>query len=152
MQAPASRLRWATLAAALWWGSLSAVMWLVVPLLFAHLPTTQMAGTLAARVFSAQTWVSSACGLILLMVFNRTEDADLMAMGRSLLRWVVAALLAAWLVELAVAPRIMAARLEAQGQWLRLWHSLGSALYLIQWLCTTALLWRLSRRPEGRAC
>ena len=41
--------------AALWWGSLSTVGFLVVPLLFVHLPTPAMAGAMAARLFAAQT-------------------------------------------------------------------------------------------------
>ena len=140
-----NRLRWATVAAALWWGSLSAVMLLVVPLLFMHLPSAQMAGSMAARLFSAQAWLSSACCLLLLMVFNRADDEDLLSVGRSVLRPVVAGLLLALLVELAVAPRILAAR--DQGQPLRLWHGLGSAMYLAQWLCALGVLWRLARRP-----
>lgn len=117
MQAPA-RLRWATLAAGLWWGSLSALMLLVVPLLFMHLPSAQMAGSMAARLFSAQTWLTSLCCLLLLLVFNRAQDEDLLALGRAVLRPVIAGLLLALLVELALAPRILAARGQ-EGQSLR---------------------------------
>jgi hypothetical protein len=59
--------RLALLAAALWWGSLTTVGFLVVPMLFMHLATPAMAGTMAGRLFEAQSWVSLACGLILLM-------------------------------------------------------------------------------------
>ena len=52
------------LAAALWWGSLSTVGLLVVPLLFAHLPSPAMAGGVAAQLFAAQTWVSVGCTLL----------------------------------------------------------------------------------------
>jgi len=145
MQAPA-RLRWATLAAGLWWGSLSALMLLVVPLLFMHLPSAQMAGSMAARLFSAQTWLTSLCCLLLLLVFNRAQDEDLLALGRAVLRPVIAGLLLALLVELALAPRILAARGQ-EGQSLRLWHGLTSAMYLAQWLCALGVLWRLARRP-----
>lgn len=145
MQAPA-RLRWATLAAGLWWGSLSALMLLVVPLLFTHLPSAQMAGSMAARLFSAQTWLTSLCCLLLLLVFNRAQDEDLLALGRAVLRPVIAGLLLALLVELALAPRILAARGQ-EGQSLRLWHGLASAMYLAQWLCALGVLWRLARRP-----
>lgn len=144
MQAPA-RLRWATLAAGLWWGSLSALMLLVVPLLFMHLPSAQMAGSMAARLFSAQTWLTSLCCLLLLLVFNRAQDEDLLALGRAVLRPVIAGLLLALLVELALAPRILAARGQ-EGQSLRLWHGLASAMYLAQWLCALGVLWRLARR------
>ena len=145
MQAPA-RLRWATLAAGLWWGSLSALMLLVVPLLFMHLPSAQMAGSMAARLFSAQTWLTSLCCLLLLLVFNRAQDEDLLALGRAVLRPVIAGLLLALLVELALAPRILAARGQ-EGQSLRLWHGLASAMHLAQWLCALGVLWRLARRP-----
>ncbi len=77
------------------------------------------------------------------MVFNRAEDPALLAAGRRVLRWVVAGILLALLLEWGVAPRILAARL--QGQSLHLWHSLGSGMLLAQWLCVSALLWRLSR-------
>ena len=48
--------RVAPFAAALWWGSLTAVGFVVVPLLFKFLPTPAMAGHMAARLFTAQTW------------------------------------------------------------------------------------------------
>ena len=144
--AASPRLAWATLAAGLWWGSLTALCAVVVPLLFAHLPTAQLAGGMAARLFSAQTWLSAACALLLLMVFNRTEDETLQRLGRLLLRWVVAGFLFALLLELAVAPRILLAHGDAQA--LRWWHALGSALMLMQWLCAAWVFWRLARRTR----
>jgi hypothetical protein len=54
------------MALALWWGSLSAIAGFVVPMLFANLPTPAMAGNLAGRLFGAQTWVSLACGGLVL--------------------------------------------------------------------------------------
>ena len=60
------------LAAALWWGSLTTVGLLVVPMLFAHLPTPATAGTMAAKLFAAQTWVSVCCALLLLL-FSRPK-------------------------------------------------------------------------------
>jgi hypothetical protein len=56
----------------------------------------------------------------------------------------VTGLLLALLLELAVAPRIVAAR--AEGQSLRLWHGLGSAMLVLQWLSAGAAFWRLARR------
>ena len=61
------RDRLPALFAALWWGSLTAVGFMVVPLLFAHLPTPALAGGMAAKLFTVQTWVSLACGLLMLM-------------------------------------------------------------------------------------
>ena len=46
----------------------------------------------------------------------------------------------------AVVGLILAARGQ-EGQSLRLWHGLASAMYLAQWLCALGVLWRLARRP-----
>ena len=138
------RLRWATLAAGLWWGSLSALCFVVVPLLFTHLPSPAMAGSMAARLFSAQTWLSCGCALLLLMAVSRSDSYTLAALSQALMRPVVAGLLVALLLELAVAPRIVAAR--AEGQSLRLWDGLGSAMLVLQWLSAGAAFWRLARR------
>jgi Domain of unknown function (DUF4149) len=138
------RLRWATLAAGLWWGSLSALCFVVVPLLFTHLPSPAIAGSMAARLFSAQTWLSCGCALLLLMAVSRSESYTLAAWSQTLMRPVVAGLLLALLLELAVAPRILAAR--AEGQSLRLWHGLGSAMLVLQWFSAGAAFWRLARR------
>ena len=138
------RLRWATLAAGLWWGCLSALCFVVVPLLFTHLPSPAMAGSMAARLFSAQTWLSCGCALLLLMAVSRSDSYTLAALSQALMRPVVAGLLVALLLELAVAPRIVAAR--AEGQSLRLWHGLGSAMLVLQWLSAGAAFWRLARR------
>ena len=42
-------------------------------------------------------------------------------------------------------PRIVAR------QNLRLWHSLGAALYVVQWLCAAVVLWPLAGR-RGDTC
>jgi hypothetical protein len=99
---------------------------------------------MAARLFSAQTWLSCACALLLLMSVSRSESYTLAAWSQALMRPVVAGLLLALLLELAVAPRIVAAR--AEGQSLRLWHGLGSAMLVLQWLSAGAAFWRLARR------
>ena len=138
------RERIATMAVALWWGSLSALGALFVPLLFKHLGSASDAGGMAAKLFAAQTWLSVACAMLVLLTFNRAEAQGLRALGRSVLKFVIAGLLLALLVEFAVAPQIVNA--HAAGGSLRLWHSLGSAMYLGQWLCATAVLWRLARR------
>lgn len=128
-----------TLVAALWWGSLSTLGFLVVPLLFAHLPSPALAGGMAARLFSAQTWVSVACGLLLLLMARRNQPQTLMKWASGALLFVVAGMLLALLAEFAVAPRIVAR------ENLRLWHGLGSGLYLLQWGCAGLTLWRLRR-------
>ena len=45
-------------AAALWWGSLTAIGFIAVPLLFTHLETPAVAGRMAAKLFTGQTWLS----------------------------------------------------------------------------------------------
>ena len=117
---------------ALWWGSLSTLCFGVVPLLFARLGSPAQAGQMAAQLFSAQTWVSVVCGLLLLMAQRRRGQAR--GLG-----WILAGLLLALLVELAVAPRIVAR------ENLALWHSLGTAMYALQWLCAGACLWRQAK-------
>ncbi|WP_399677683.1 DUF4149 domain-containing protein [Xenophilus sp.] len=133
--------RAALLAAALWWGSLTAIGFLVVPMLFAHLATPAMAGQMAARLFTAQSWVSVGCVLVLLLATTR-RDAGPGASAPPGLMFLLAGLLLALLLEYGVAPRIVAR------ENLRLWHGVGSGMYLLQWLCAGAFLWRLGR-PRG---
>ncbi|MDH5206854.1 MAG: DUF4149 domain-containing protein [Hylemonella sp.] len=126
-------------AAALWWGSLSVIGFLVVPLLFKHLPSPAMAGAMAGQLFSAQTWLSVVCGLLLLML-SRAEGQGEGAALRRALPYIMAGMLLALLSELAVAPRIMAR------DNLALWHRVGSSMYLLQWACASAVFWRLNAR------
>jgi hypothetical protein len=144
---PALQARAAVFLAALWWGSLSGLGFVVVPLLFKHLGSPAEAGAMAAKLFSAQTWVSVACTMLLLLMLNRkdTVPAESNTELRKITAWVVAGLLLALLVEFGVAAQIVNAR--ASGGNLRLWHGLGSAMYLGQWLCAGLALWRLSYRP-----
>jgi uncharacterized membrane protein len=118
--------------AALWWGSLTTLGFGVVPLLFARMGSPAQAGQMAAQLFSAQTWVSVVCGFLLLMALRRRNQAQ--GLG-----WILAGMLLALLVELAVAPRIVARENLA---W---WHSLGTAMYALQWLCAGACLWRQAK-------
>ena len=144
---PALQARAAVFLAALWWGSLSGLGFVVVPLLFKHLGSPAEAGAMAAKLFSAQTWVSVACTMLLLLMLNRkdTVAAESNTELRKVTAWAVAGLLLALLVEFGVAAQIVNAR--ASGGNLRLWHGLGSAMYLGQWLCAGLALWRLSSRP-----
>ncbi len=140
--------------AALWWGSLTTLGFGVVPLLFVHLPTPALAGGMAARLLSAQTWVSAVCGLLLLMLaarqdrtataadFARKKEENtavaLVPYTKSATMFIVSGVLLAFLVEFAVAPKIVAR------ENLKLWHAVGSAMYLLQWVCAGAVLWKLT--------
>lgn len=123
------------LVAALWWVSLSTIGFLVVPMLFVYLPTPAMAGSMAAKLFSAQTWVSSVCGMLLLILANRSLAP--VPAARVAIILVAVGVLLALLAEFAVAPRIVAR------DNLRVWHSVGSAMYLLQWLCAATTFWKL---------
>jgi hypothetical protein len=140
------RQRIGLLAAALWWGSLSALLFVVVPMLFAHLGSPAAAGAMAAKLFGAQTWIGSGCALLMLLVFKQKDALAHAAPAQSAIKFIVAGMLLALLVEFGVAPRIVSAR--ADGGNLRLWHGLGSAMLLGQWLCAGWTLWRLSARLE----
>jgi hypothetical protein len=137
----------ALLAAALWWGSLTGLGFVVVPLLFMHLGSPAAAGAMAAKLFSAQTWLSTACAMLILLALNNKDDPALAPYARLAMKFIVAGLLLALLVEFGVAPRIVNAR--AEGGNLKLWHGLGSAMLLGQWLCAGFTLWRLTRRPDS---
>ena len=132
--------------AALWWGSLTGLGFVVVPMLFIHLPSPAAAGAMAAKLFTAQTWLSVACAMLLLLALNKKEAPALSPPAQAAMKYVVAGLLLAVLVEFGVAPRIVNAR--ADGGNLRLWHGLGSAMYLAQWLVAGWTLWCLSRSTK----
>ena len=132
------RGRLALLAAALWWGSLTTIGFLVVPMLFAHLAPPASAGNMAAKLFMAQSWVSIGCALLLLIsTSNRAAAPVPPEYGATIL--IVTGLLLALLGEYAVAPRIVAR------ENLRLWHGVGSAMYLLQWVCAGAVLWKKTK-------
>ena len=136
------RDRLVMMAAGLWWGSLTAIGFVAVPLLFRHLPSPQIAGNMAAHLFTAQTWLSVACGLVLL-IFRPKQPGALSGRAGTALIFVVLGMLLALLIEFAVAPHIRAR------DNLALWHGVGTAMYAVQWLCAGALLWRQARAPGG---
>ena len=130
-------------AAALWWGSLTAVGFMVVPLLFANLPSPAIAGQMAARLFAAQTWVSTGCAVLLLLLSRSKRTGLVVDWAPAALVFVAGGLLLALLGEFAVSPRIVAR------ENLRLWHAMGSAMYLLQWFCAGVTLWKLT--PKNSA-
>ena len=126
--------------AAVWWGSLSTLGFFVVPMLFAHLPTPAMAGNMAAKLFAAQTAISTVCGLILLMLFRSNKALALVDIAQTATLFVVGGVLMALLAEFGVSPRIVAR------DNLALWHSVGTGLYVVQWLCAAVVFGKLSVR------
>ena len=123
-------------AAALWWGSLTSLGAWVVPLLFKHLEPTALAGQTAARLFEFQTHASVVCALILLL--SARQRAQFAVLG-----WVLGGMLLALLQQWVVAPRI-----EARSD-MALWHSVGTALWLAQWVCAAVCLWKFARANQA---
>lgn len=126
--------------AAAWWGSLTTLGAFVVPMLFVHLPTPALAGTMAGKLFSAQTVISTCCGLGLLLFLKPNQALGLGRQAQSATVFVVGGVLLALLAEFAVAPHIVAR------DNLALWHRVGSAMYLGQWLCALRVFGVLASR------
>ena len=116
-------------------------------MLFMHLPSPAVAGAMAARLFTAQTWIGCGCGLLMLLVFNQKSGFPQAALAQSAIKFIVAGMLLALLVKFGVAPRIVSARSE--GGNLRLWHGLGSAMLLSQWLCAGFALWAVTSQSKS---
>lgn len=129
-------------AAALWWGSLTTVCFLIAPLLFVYLPSPAMAGNLAAKLFTVQTWVSSGCALLLLWGVRSNTAQNHIGRAQSAMLFIVLGMLLGLLVEFGVSPRIVAR------ENLRLWHGLGVLLYALQWCCAALVLWMTALRSE----
>lgn len=143
------RYRFGLLMAALWWGSLTGLGFLVVPLLFTYMPSPAAAGAMAAKLFTAQTWLSIVCAMFLLFTFNPKQALGQDARGQAAIKFIVAAFFLAVLVEFGLSPRIVSAR--ADGGNLKLLHGLGSAMYVAQWLAAGWTLWCLSRSTKAEA-
>lgn len=140
------RYRFGLMVAALWWGSLTALGFVIVPMLFVHLPSPAAAGQMAAKLFTAQTWLSIACSMFLMLVHNKKDAAKLDIRAQAAIKFIVAGLLFAVLVEFGLSPRIVSARVD--GANLKLLHGLGSAMYFGQWICAGLALWRLNQPAE----
>ncbi|MEY4099831.1 MAG: hypothetical protein RL300_1002 [Pseudomonadota bacterium] len=129
--------------AALWWGSLTTLGALVVPLLFVYLPSPAMAGSMAAKLFSAQTWLSVVCGLLLLLLQRPGQAEADSERAQSALVFLLLGVLLALLSEFAIAPRIVSR------ENLRFWHSAGSVIFVLQWLCAGVTFWKVTRHVVG---
>ena len=103
-----------------------------------------MAGAMAAKLFAAQTWVSTLCGLLLLLLLNNKKNGPLEHAGRAkaAIILIVTGVLLALLSEFAVAPRIVAR------DNLRLWHSVGSLMFLLQWVCAAMVFAKLAKPSQ----
>lgn len=132
------------LAAALWWGSLSAVGGVVVPVLFAQVASPTQAGGIAAALFAAQTWISIACCLVLLVISKRKYAQRQEQWAQAAMVFVLGGLLLALVAQYGVAPRVAIKQNPA------IWHNVAIALYALQWLCALGTLWMVVRNPAPR--
>jgi hypothetical protein len=95
-----------------------------------------VAAGLAVHLFSAQAWVGLVCGVLSLWAQRHMDRVRGRAHVPSAL--ILAAMLMATIGEWGIAPRIVAR------ENMLLWHSLGTAFWVLQWGCLTAHVWRLS--------
>lgn len=131
------------LVAAIWWVSLSVIGFLVVPMLFQNLPTPSEAGRMAAKLFTAQAWVSIACAVLLLGMSRAEQMGEAAKAVDGAILFVILGLLLALVGEFGISPRIVAR------ENLKLWHSLGSGAYLAQWACAAVVLWRVLKPSKA---
>ena len=103
-----------------------------------------MAGTMAAQLFAAQTWVAMVCGLLLLMHSQGNSTLPHTERARAATIFVVSGMMLALLSEFAVAPKIGAR------ENLAVWHSLGTLMYALQWACSALSFWKLMPTTNHR--
>ena len=140
---PAMSARLPVFVTALWWSSLSVIGFVAVPLVFMRIPQKMLAGYVAAGLFEAQAYISIACCALLLVLSKKNHSATIVPWARDALIFVILGMLLAFLLQFGVAPRVIAYH------GVRLWHNIATALYVGQWLCATAVLWRLTRPREA---
>jgi len=117
----------------LWAGSLWSVGLWVTPILFSAQSDRHLAGVLAGRIFSIETYVGMAVAILALMMPLR---------NRFIWGYVAAALLA--VNEWALRPIMAAARAQgsAAGLTFGAWHGVSAVIYLAACLAVLALMWR----------
>jgi hypothetical protein len=129
--------------AAAWAMSLTTLGFFVVPMLFANLPSSAIAGGMAAKLFAVQTSVSVVCALVLLMTSRSEKLAPSAHVVPSCAMFSLAGALLALLVEFGVSPHIVAR------DNLALWHTLGSAMYFAQWVCALVVFGKLANAASA---
>jgi hypothetical protein len=133
----------------LWVGSLWTIGYLVAPTLFATLPDTVLAGTIAGGLFRIEAWLSVACAM-LLIVLSRVPVDVFGARQRVVPMSLVIAMLACTLIGYFALQPFMAELRAAAGPGgvmasdakarFGMLHGVASATYLIQSLLGVALV------------
>ena len=121
----------------LWAGSLWSVGLWVTPILFSAQSDRHLAGVLAGRIFSIETYVGIAVAVLALLLPGRTK----FVWG-----YVAAALLAA--NEWALRPVMVMARAHgvAAGLSFGAWHGVSAVIYLMACLALLVLVWKQDSR------
>lgn len=103
---------------------------------------------MAAKLFAVQTWVSVTCGLLLLLLIKPKSTPNFavadVEYAYGAIIFVVTGVLLALLVTFGVSPRIVAR------ENLMLWHAVGSAMYVLQWVCTGVVLYKLANHNPNQ--
>ena len=120
---------------ALWWGSLTSLGLWVVPQLFIHLGVPAMAGTLAGHLFTTQNLVGLSAAVLYLLL------QVLQGGWMVLRRWHPGGILALLVMAIGFSQGVVFPLIIARDN-LPLWHSVGSALFVLEWLGLTWLMWR----------
>lgn len=134
----------------LWVGAVWTVGYIVAPALFEHLESRATAGRIAGELFSLVTWLSMACGVLLLAGMARRGRDGHPVRLRSVLIIAMMVLLA--LAEWLVRPLMEAARLAdgTPGDGFAALHGVSAALYLAASLAGVFLVASGSRRLSAR--
>lgn len=128
--------------AGLWWGGMTALSFVAVPVIFSAAQERTEAGRIAATVFSVQAvWV-----IALALLIWALSNIDPLTHGRRIAKGLWLVILLALINHFGVAPLITSAR--STGGNLALWHGLGSALIVAQWVAAAWVNWRLSSRQS----
>ena len=117
----------------LWAGSLWSVGLWVTPILFSAQPDRHLAGVLAGRIFSIETYVGIAVAVLALLLPGRTK----FVWG-----YLAAGLLA--VNEWAVRPVMVVARAHgsAVGLTFGAWHGVSAVIYVLACFAVLVLIWR----------
>jgi hypothetical protein len=116
---------------ALWVGSLWSLLW-VAAVLFQFLTDRHIAGLIAARLFSIETYLGLAMALLALLLPLR---------ARFLLGFVAVALLAVneWILKAAMAHALTHGTAYLS---FGAWHGISAALYVLACLCVAVMIYK----------
>ncbi len=128
--------------AGLWWGGLAALSFVAVPVVFASAQAREEAGRIAAAIFSAH----AAWAIVLALLIWVMTQLDALTNGRRIGKGLWLVIFMALINHFGIAPLIVNAR--STGGNLALWHGIGSALILAQWIAAGWVNWRLSARQS----